>query len=128
MGASKRKIALLRRVTEISARTIVPRARKKVTTKRTVRVLLPAEKREILHTRRKRKLDLQDAVAACHKMMWTHAERMAENLGKHDAAWYFSNICQQQPSIKLLGRKPNLWNAFTHGQTKRRNAGVSLLY
>ena len=97
MGASKRNIALLRRVTEISARTVVPRARKKVTTKRTVRVMLPSEKKEILRTRRKRQLDLQKAITACHEMMWTHAEQMAEDHGKHDAAWYFSNIIRKNP-------------------------------
>ena len=125
MGPTKREILLLRRITELSSRGVRPGARKKVAAKRTVRPMLPAEKRDMLKKRRETKAALEKAITAVHEEIWDRCEDMACTLGKHDAAWYYSRTLQQ-PQKKLNQRKPNQWNAFVRASTKRRNEGVWL--
>lgn len=120
---SRRQRQLLSRLEKVSRKSTAQVNRKKTSRKRCSRRLLPAEKEHLRRTRAQNRRALEEAINAAHETMWELAEAMAAKFGKHDATYYF-RLCMQRPTKQLNGRRPNKWNAYLHGEVRRRNEGM----
>lgn len=61
------------------------------------------------------------------EVIWTHAEQMKQEFGKHPASWYFEAIMQRGRADRAR-RKPNRWNAYLSQEVVKRNKGEFKLY
>lgn len=73
-----------------------------------------------------RKAAIDVAITEGHEAVWTIAARLAQTVPKHNTEHWFHEI-MRTPGKKLNKRAINRWNAFLHGETKKRNAGKFIL-
>ncbi|KAF9499208.1 hypothetical protein BDN71DRAFT_1503253 [Pleurotus eryngii] len=79
-----------------------------------------AEKSRKQAANRERKMKLANSFNNIREVIWTHAEQMKQEFGKHPASWYFEAIMQRGRADRAR-RKPNRWNAYLSQEVVKRN-------
>lgn len=121
-----RERILLQRILQSTARkhAVTPSRMIKVHIRKSGRrAKLPAERQEAMRARRARKAAVNAALTEAHETLWEFAKGMANRFPQHDTAYWFRCI-MQRPTKQLNERRPNLWNAYLHGEVTRRNKGM----
>ncbi|KAH9829420.1 uncharacterized protein C8Q71DRAFT_863192 [Rhodofomes roseus] len=76
---------------------------------------------DVKKTRRERKKEVNEAIAEAQDAMWELAEAMQTRFGGKKKAPFYYHLILQRPHVALDRRSINKWNAFVHGELKRRN-------